>query len=125
MAHGGFPTEQVGAAGDVEHKAVGRIEADQRRVAVAPVGDGVDETPVRFLVALGDRKRRIHGARIGERHAEPQAEALGRIVHGHDPLRALDRLDDDERLIRRGQAAGEPIGRKAPQPQGEIAPGGL
>ena len=124
-AHGGLPAEQMGAAGDVEHEAVGRIEADQRRVAIAPVGDGVEQPAVRRLVARGDGEGGMHRARIGERHAEPQAEALRRIVHGHDPLGALDRLDDDERLIRRGQAAGETIGRKAPQPQGEIAPGGL
>ena len=117
--------EQMGAAGDVEHEAVGRIEADQRRVAVAPVGDGIEQAAVRRRLAGGDGKAGKHRARIGERHAGPQAEALRRIVHGDDPLRALDRLGDDERLIRRGQAAGEPIGRKPPQPQGEIAPGGL
>ena len=123
-AHGGLAAEQVGAAGDVEHEAVGRIEADQRRVAVAPVGDGIEQPAVCRRVARGDGKRGIHRARIGERHAQPQAEALRRIVHGHDPLGALDRLGDDQRLIRRGQAAGEAIGRKPPQPQGEIAPGG-
>jgi hypothetical protein len=31
----------VGATGDAEHEAVGGIEADQRGVALAPVGDGV------------------------------------------------------------------------------------
>ena len=131
-AHGGFPTEQMGTAGDVEHEAVRCIEADQRRVTVAPVGDGVDEAPIRFLVGLGDRKRRIHGARVGERHAEPQAETLRGVVHGHDAQRALDQAGDDQRLTRRAcgavrEATGceatrcEAIRREPPEPQGEIA----
>ena len=42
-AEGGFAAEQMRAAGDVEDQAVGCIEPDQRRVAVAPVGDGVEQ----------------------------------------------------------------------------------
>ena len=139
----GFAAEQMGAAGDVEHQAVGEIEADERRVAVAPVGDVFEKPAVRRSVGGGDGEAGMHGAGIGERHACPQAEALRRIVHGDDPLRALDHLDDDERrvwceLSRRGlvrcgfvrcrlspcgrAAAGEAIGREPPQPQGEIAP---
>ena len=34
-----FAAEQMRAAGDVEQQAVGRIEPDQRRIAVAPIGD--------------------------------------------------------------------------------------
>ena len=83
-AHGGFTAEQMGAARDVEHQAVGRIEADQRRITVAPVGDAFEQAPVRLLVARRDGQRRIHGARIGERHADPQAEPLRRVIHGHD-----------------------------------------
>jgi hypothetical protein len=117
--------EQMSAAGDVEHEAVRRIEADQRRVAVAPVGDDIEQPAVRRRIAGGDDKGGKHGAGIGERHAGPQAETLRRIVHGHDALGALDRLGDDDRLIRCGRAAaGETIGGEAPQPQGEIAPGG-
>ena len=90
-AHGGFTAEQMGAARDVEHQAVGRIEADQRRITVAPVGDAFKQAPVRLLVARRDGQRRIHGARIGERHADPQAEPVRRVIHGHDAQRALDR----------------------------------
>ena len=139
----GLAAEQVGAAGDVEHQSVGEIETDERRVAVAPVGDVFEGLSVRRFVGGGDGEARMHGAGIGERHACPQAEALRRIVHGDDPLRALDRLDDDERPIRSGRirrarvwceldpcglsrcgqaAADEAIGREPPQPEGEIAP---
>ena len=48
-----FAAEQMRAAGDVEKQAVRRIEADQRRVAVAPVGDGFEQT----AVGLEDRPR--------------------------------------------------------------------
>ena len=128
-----FPAEQMGAAGDVEHQAVGQVEADERRVAVAPVGDVFERLPVRRLVGGRDGEAGMHGAGIGERHVCPQAEALRRVVHRDDPLRALDRLDDDERRSRRAfirygltrcgrAAADEAIGREPPQPQGEIAP---
>ena len=63
--------EQMRAAGDVEHQASAveqalRIEPDQRRVAVAPVGDGLEQPAVGFGIGLDHRNRRIHRARIGE-----------------------------------------------------------
>ncbi len=72
--------EQMRAAGDVEQKAVGRIEADQRRVAVAPVGDRDRHASVGGRIGIGNGDARIHRARIGERHAgrepEPRAASL-------------------------------------------------
>ncbi len=133
----------MGAAGDVEHQSVGEIEADERRVAVAPVGDVFEGLPVRRFVGGGDGEAGMHGAGISERHVCPQAETLRRIVHRDDALRALDHLDDDERrircelvrcelarcdlspcgFIRYGRAAAdEAIGREPSQPQGEIPP---
>ncbi len=38
-----FAAEQMRAAADVEQDAVGRIDGDERRVAQAPVGDGVEQ----------------------------------------------------------------------------------
>jgi hypothetical protein len=72
-----------------------RVEADERRVAVAP--DGLDEPEVRRAVARRDGERRIQGARIGKRHAGAKAERLRRIVHRHDAQRALDERGDDKR----------------------------
>jgi hypothetical protein len=94
-AHGGFPAEQMGTAGDVEHEAVGRMEANQRRVAVAPVGDGIDEVSIRFLVAFSDHKRRIHGACICKRHVGLQPQTPCSVIHGHNAQRTLDQTGDD------------------------------
>jgi hypothetical protein len=80
----------------------GEGEADERRVAVAPVGDGLDEPEVRRAVARRDGERRIHGPRISKRHAEMKAECLRRIVHRHEAQCALDKRGDDKRrTIRR------------------------
>ena len=51
-----FAAEQMRAAGDVEQQAVRRIEADQRRVAVAPVGDGFEQPPVGLRIGVHDRQ---------------------------------------------------------------------
>ena len=81
--------EQMRAAGDVEQQAVRRIEPDQRRVAVAPVGDRFEQRDVGARVGLRDRDRRMHRARIRERHAGAQAERRRGVVHG---ARAATRL---------------------------------
>ena len=61
---------------------VGRIEPDQRRIAVAPVGDRFEQREVGPLVGLRDRNLRMHRARIRERHAVAQAERRRGVVHG-------------------------------------------
>ena len=114
--------EQMRAAGDVEHQPVRRIEPDQRRIAVAPVGDRFEQTPVGLRIGIRDRQARIHRARIGERHAGLEAEPRRGVVQGGDPQRALDRRDDDKGFSRRGRAARDPVGRKPPQPHRQIAP---
>ena len=91
-----FAAEQMRAAGDVEQQAIRRIEADQRRVAVAPVGDGFEQAPVGLRIGVHDRQRRIHGAGVGEPHADLQAEPRRAIGQRGDALRRLDRRDDDE-----------------------------
>ena len=83
-----FAAEQMRAAGDVEHKTVRRIEPDQRRVAVAPIGDGFEQTPVGLRIGVRDRQARIHGARVGEPHAGLKAEPRRAVVQGGDALRA-------------------------------------
>jgi hypothetical protein len=79
-----------------------RVDTDERCVAVAPVGDGLDEPEICRAFARRDGERRIHGARIGKRHAGAKAEGGRRIVHRHDAQCALDeRGDDKRRIIRR------------------------
>ena len=120
--------EEMGAAGHVEHDARGRIDPDQRGVAVAPVGDRLEQAQVGRRIAWRDLQRRMAGARIGERRADREAQARGRIVHRRDAQRAFDHVRDDERRAlafircRRGLPL-EAVGRKPPQPDREIAAG--
>ena len=116
--------EQMRAAGDVEEEPVGRIETDQRGVAVAPVGNRDQHAPVGIGIGVGDGDLRIHRARVGERHAGLEAKPVRRVVHAGEPQRALHRLDNDERVItRRGRtaAADQAIRHQPPQPYREIA----
>lgn len=117
--------EEMGAAGDVEHDARGCVDPDQRGVAVAPVGDRVEQPLVGRGIARRDLERGMARARIGKRRADREAQARGRIVHRRDPQRALDHVGDDERplaLIRRGGAAPrQAVRRQPPEPDREVA----
>ncbi len=93
--------EQMGAAGDVEQEAILAGEPDQRRVAIAHVGDRLEQARVRVPVGIDAGELRIHRPGIGERHAGGQAETLGGVVERREAQRALDRFDDDERRISR------------------------
>ena len=116
--------EQMRAAGDVEQQTIRRIEPDQRRIAVAPVGDGFEQTPVGLRIGVHDRQAWIHGARVGEPHADLKSEPRRAVGQRGDALRALDRGDDDEGFNRLGRAALDPVGRKPPQPHRQIPPAG-
>ena len=72
-----FSAEEMRAAGDIEHETVGRIEPDQRRITIAPIGDGEQQTLVGIGIGVHAAKTRIHGARIGKRHADFKSEARG------------------------------------------------
>jgi hypothetical protein len=120
-----FTSKQMGAAGDVEGKAVRRHEPDQRRIAIAPIGNRLQQTLVCLRIGMFHGKCRIHGARIGKSHPGAQPKAGCSIIEGRDAQRRFDRRDDNERLISRsGQDAREPIGREPSQPNRQIAPGG-
>ncbi len=70
--------EELRAAGDVEQNAVGRIERDERRIALAPFGDALDEFSVGRRIFGNDREIGMHGAGLRQRHAGPQPEPLRR-----------------------------------------------
>ena len=72
------------AAADIEQQAVGRIAGDERRIAQAPFGDGVEQRSVRLGV-FGDRfDRRMHGARLRQREAGVEAKPFRRRIDGDD-----------------------------------------
>ena len=83
--------EQMRAAGDVEHKPVRRIEPDQRRVAVAPVGDAREQPGVGGEVGGHDGEAGNPGLRLGDSEAGDEPEALRRPVDRDQAQRALDR----------------------------------
>jgi len=120
-----FTSKQMGAAGDVEDKSVRRHEANQRRIAIAPIGNRFQQTLVCLRIGMFHGECRIHGARIGKCHPGPQPKTGCGIVEGRDAQRRFDRRNDNERLISRsGQDAREPIGREPSQPNRQIASGG-
>ena len=65
------------AAGNIEEQAMRRIERDERRIAVAPVGELFEERMVGRLVGLGDDKIGNGAARIGKARAQADAPPLG------------------------------------------------
>ena len=77
--------EQMSAARNIEGEPVGRIEPDQRRVAIAPVGGRFEQHEIGLLVRIRDGKLRIHRARVRERHACAQAARHRGVVDGRKP----------------------------------------
>jgi len=121
------------AAGDIEEQTVRRVETHQRRVAVAPVGDGFEQTAIRFRIGIDHRQRRIARAGVGEAEPDLEAERFRRVVQRGDALRTLDRGDGDARRIslRRVslrpvslllQMPLDPVGREPPEPERKVPP---
>ena len=80
VAQCGFAAEQMRAAADVEQDAVGRIDGNKRRVAQAPIGDGVEKTRIGGRILRHGDERGMHGARLRERQTGAQAEPLCRRI---------------------------------------------
>ena len=62
-----FAAEEMRAAADVEQNAVGRIGGEERRVALAPVGQGIEEARVGCLVLRHRSESGMHGACLRQR----------------------------------------------------------
>ena len=91
--------EQMGAAGDVEKQPMRRIERDQRRETVAPVGDVFQRLAVGRLVGIINRELRTDGAGIGKRQADGKTGADGRLVDGIEQQRVVLFRNDDAREV--------------------------
>jgi hypothetical protein len=148
--HRSLAAEQMGAAGDVQEQAVGRIERHQRREAVAPVGNMIQRFAIGSLIGVEHLYVRTDGAGIGERQADFEAETGCGIIERGNLQRVVLFGDDDARTVarplegivdasiirsslvrgilasRRGVAARalspDAIGRQPWQPQAENAP---
>ena len=75
-----FAAEQMRAAADVEQDAVGRIGGEEGRVALAPVGHGVEQARVGCLVLRHRGESGVHGAGLRQREAGGEPEPLRRGI---------------------------------------------
>ena len=109
--------EQMGAAGDVEQHAVGRIERGERRIAPAPVGDPLQQVRIGARVFLDRHQIGMHGARLRQRHRHPQARSLGRRIDGDQFLGIAAPAGDHQRARIRRPLPRDAVGRQPLQPQ--------
>ena len=130
-----FAAEQMGAAGDVEKQAMRGIERHQRREAVAPVGDVVQQVGVGGFIGIEYPYLRTDRAGIGERQADFEAKTRGGVIQRRNLQRVVLPGDDNAGRIdirvgcvfnRRGVPAGElaldAVDGQARQPQAEDTP---
>ena len=113
VAQRGLAAEQMRAAADVEQDAVGRIDGDERRIAQAPVGDGVEQAGVGGRILRHGDERGMHGARLRQRQAGAQAEPLRRRIDRRQQV-------DDCRACRRRR--GEPLVTRCPRCSRSLSP---
>jgi hypothetical protein len=76
-----------------------RIERHQRREAVAPVGDVIQQFGVGGLIGVEHPQMWTYGPRIGQRQADLEAEIGGGIIQRIDLQRVVLLGDDDARVV--------------------------
>jgi hypothetical protein len=124
----------MGAAGNIEKKATPLpVECNERRIAVAPVGNAGKELPVGGLVLFDRLQHGVHGARVGKTGPSLQVQRLGFFVKGGD-LECVVRADENGKrcVIPPGAGFGTPrpavaqplypVGRKMREEQRHYAP---
>ena len=97
--------EEMRTAADVEQDAVGRIGGDKRRVALTPVGNGLEQARIGRLILRHGGERGMHGAGLRQRETCAQAEPFGRRVDREEEVEIAALAEDDER--RRAPRSGE------------------
>ena len=75
-----FAAEQMRAAGDVKQQPMRRIECDQRRVAIAPVGDVAQEFGIGNSVIIDHFDIRTDSAGIGERQTHFESASGSDVI---------------------------------------------
>jgi hypothetical protein len=88
--------KEVRTSADVEKDSVRRIECDERREAVAPVGDRFQKLAVRPLVSLDDAQRLHPRAGICERKPGIKAETCRLPVNGEHAQRVFAFRSENE-----------------------------
>ena len=89
--------EEMRTAADVEQDAVGRIGGDERRVALTPVGNGLEQARIGRLILRHGGERGMHGAGLRQRETCAQAEPFGRRVDREEEVEIAALAEDDER----------------------------
>jgi hypothetical protein len=99
MQQCGFAAEQMRATGDVEKQPMRRIERHQRREAVAPVGDVIQQFGVGGLIGVEHLQMRANRPRIGQRQTDLEAEIGGGIIQRVDLQHVVLLGDDDAGVV--------------------------
>jgi hypothetical protein len=89
--------EKRRCARHVEQQPMRQIESDQRRVAVAPIGDRFEQRAIRVLVGFDDFEIGNHRARIGEHHAGGKIRSRRLAIDRGQTQRAVDLRHDNKR----------------------------
>lgn len=91
----------MGAAGDIEEQTVIAILRDERRITIAPVGDGQQQITIPGWILLGDFQLRVKGTRLGQALMPAQADCLRRLIQRGQAQRIVVATDaGDRRRIR-------------------------
>jgi len=84
-AERGFSSKEMRTARDIEHDPIRRIDPDQRRVAVTPIGDCNEQMLIGLGIMIRTEQFRIHGARINERQTGFEAKRCRFRIDGNEP----------------------------------------
>ena len=105
-----------------------RIARDQRREAIAPVGDGVERPGVRGFIGVVNLQMGADGAGVRKRHADRKILARRGIIERVD-LQRVALLDDDDAgrvvinsRVAEGQLPPDAVDGQARQPQAQNPP---
>ena len=94
-------TGQMGAASDIEHDAIGRLDRDHRCVAGASVGKPVEQFGIGYGIVVVDRQFGHNRPRIGQTQSRCQPGLNRRAIERHQPHCPLLLLDKGQRRFRR------------------------
>src|SRR5262245_48544643 len=108
--------EEMLAAADIEQNAVGRIDGDERRVALAAVGNGVEKAGVGRLVLRHGRESWMHGAGLRQREAGRESEPLRRGVDREEEIEVGALAEADAGRRRLSPLPCDAVGRKPIEP---------
>jgi hypothetical protein len=98
--------EEMRDAGDVEHHAAFAMTGDQRRIAIAPIGDVLHQRLVGGRIVIGDGQLGDTRPRLGQRQAGGEPQIDRRRIGGCNHQRAFRLFDDQQRRLSRQAGMG-------------------